>query len=112
MSSPVFTASAASPALYEERTALDLIGEAMGSGADVAAVPVDRVCEDFFSLGSGLAGEIVQRFANYGIRLVIVGDISRYLAGSQALRDFVREANRGRQVWFAATPDELAERLR
>lgn len=112
MSSPVFTASTATPMLSDERTALDLIGEAMGNGADVAAVPVERVSEDFFSLSSGLAGEVVQKFANYGIRLVLVGDISHYLAESQALCDFVREANRGRQVWFVATSDELDERLR
>jgi hypothetical protein len=27
-----------------------------------------------------------------------------------ALRDFVRESNRGRQVWFVADGDELARR--
>ncbi|RNL86915.1 DUF4180 domain-containing protein [Halostreptopolyspora alba] len=100
------------PTLGDERAALDLIGEALGCGAEVVAVPVERVSEDFFSLRSGLAGEIVQKFVNYGIRLVIVGDISPHLAGSQALRDFVGEANRGGQVWFVATPKELDERLR
>lgn len=92
--------------------ALDLIGEAMGCQAEVVAVPVERVDDAFFSLSSGVAGEIVQKFVNYRIRLVIVGDISPHTDRSQALRDFVREGNRGTQVWFVATQQELDEKLR
>ncbi len=43
---------------------------------------------------------------------MIVGDISRHLAESSALRAFVNEANRGKEVWFLATREELEERLR
>ncbi|MEU9115469.1 DUF4180 domain-containing protein [Streptomyces sp. NPDC048483] len=98
--------------LSDASAALDLIGEAMGCSAEVVVVPVERVADDFFSLSSGLAGEIVQKFVNYRIRLVIIGDISPHVAGSQALRDFVREANRGSQVWFVATQEEFDEKLR
>jgi hypothetical protein len=41
----------------------------------------------------------------------IVGDISAHLAESSALRDFVYEANRGRNVWFLANREELEQRL-
>ena len=53
----------------------------------------------------------MQKFANYGLRLAVVGDIAEPLGASAALRDFVRESNRGRQVWFVADGDELAQRL-
>lgn len=92
-------------------TALELIGDAMGCQAEVVAVPVERVADTFFALRSGVAGEVVQKFVNYRIRLVIVGDISSRVADSDALRDFVREANRGNQVWFVTDRAELEERL-
>ena len=47
----------------------------------------------------------------YRLHLVVVGDIARHVAASTALRDFVREANRGRQTWFVADAEELAARL-
>ena len=89
--------------------ALSLIHEA---GADWVAVPVERLDPAFFDLSTRLAGEIIQKFANYRVGLAIVGDIGDHLAASSALRDYVREANRGRHVWFVADADELRTRLR
>jgi hypothetical protein len=48
---------------------------------------------------------------SYGHRVAIVGDVSAYSASSAAFRDFVRETNRGRQIWFVASLEELAARL-
>jgi hypothetical protein len=90
--------------------ALDLIGAAF-SRADVVAVPVDRLDPAFFTLRSGLAGEIMQKFVNYRLRLAVVGDISGYVAASTALRDLVVESNRGNHVWFVADLDELDSHL-
>ena len=61
---------------------------------------------------TGVAGEVVQKFVNYRLRLAVVGGISGHVTRSTALRDFVVEANRGRQLWFVDTPAELEERLR
>ncbi|MBX9390112.1 DUF4180 domain-containing protein [Streptomonospora nanhaiensis] len=107
----VFECSAEGPEVRGVSSALDLIGEAWGTGAEVVVVPVERVADDFFSLRSGVAGDLTQKFAQYGVRLVVLGDISDRVARGTALRDFVREANRGRHVWFAATREELAARL-
>ena len=79
--------------------------------ADWIALPVERLDPSFFDLRSGVAGELAQKFANYNRRLAIVGDISAAVARSTALRDFVREANRGRQLWFVADDAELSARL-
>lgn len=90
--------------------ALDLIGATFGC-ADTVAVSARVLADDFFTLGTGLAGEIMQKFVNYSVRFVVVGDMSAHLARSNALRAFVGEANRGRHVWFTADLDELAQRL-
>jgi hypothetical protein len=47
----------------------------------------------------------------YRRRLVLVGDISGYVAQSRAFRDFVYEANNGTQAWFVQDIHELNERL-
>ncbi|MFK0111526.1 DUF4180 domain-containing protein [Streptomyces sp. NPDC091217] len=100
------------PALDGESAALDLVGDAMGQDAELVAVPAERVGDEFFRLRSGVAGAVVQKFVNYRLRLAVVGDISRHLADSSALRDFVYEANRGRHLWFVADDAELEGRLR
>jgi hypothetical protein len=93
------------------RDATDLIGDAKHAGAETVVIPVERLDEDFFRLRTGVAGELVQKFVTYGMRLAIVGDISAYIAESSALRDFMYEANRGRDVWFVANREELDRRL-
>ncbi|KUO18285.1 DUF4180 domain-containing protein [Streptomyces dysideae] len=100
------------PTLDGERAALDLIGDAMGQEAELVAVPVERVGAEFFRLRSGVAGAVMQKFVNYRVRLAVVGDVSRHVDGSTALRDFVHETNQGRQVWVLADFDALGEKLR
>ncbi len=54
--------------------------------------------EEFFDLKTKLAGELLQKFSNYNMSLVIAGDFSGYT--SKSLNDFIRECNRGRQIFF------------
>lgn len=68
-----------------------------------------QICEDFFVLSTGVAGEILQKYVNYGGRIAVYGDFSRYT--SKPLKDFIRENNRGRDVFFAATKDEAVDLL-
>ncbi|MFE3598313.1 DUF4180 domain-containing protein [Streptomyces sp. NPDC059096] len=108
---PVLVCDAAGPPLATEQDALDHLVPAAFQGAEVVAVPAERFDARFFDLSTGVAGAILQKLANYRLRLVVVGDISRHLRASAALPDLVRESNRGRQVWFVADMDELAARL-
>jgi hypothetical protein len=108
---PVLVCDPAGPPIATERDALDLIGAAF-LGATVVAVPADRLDPSFFSLGTRFAGEVMQKFANYRLRLVVVGDISRHLAASAALRALVTESNRHDHVWFVPDLDTLDARLR
>jgi len=107
----VLTCSTDGKKLRTDRDAVDLIGEALQSGAGMVVVPAERLAEDFFRLRTRVAGEFVQKFVTYGVRLAIVGDISTHLAESSALHDFVYEANRGRDLWFVTTREELEHRL-
>ncbi|MBO1331907.1 DUF4180 domain-containing protein [Streptomyces sp. VRA16 Mangrove soil] len=99
------------PPLGDERAALDLIGDAGYQGARWVAVPVQRCTDDFFRLRTRVAGGIVQKFANYRLGLAVLGDISGYVADSAALADFVRESNRGAQLWFLPDVETFAARL-
>ncbi|MER7420823.1 DUF4180 domain-containing protein [Micromonospora peucetia] len=106
----VLVCDPAGPPVVTEQDALDLIGAAF-LGAAVVALPASRLDVSFFSLGTRFAGEVMQKFVNYRIRLVVVGDISRHLAASSALRALVDESNRSDHVWFVPDLDALDARL-
>lgn len=90
---------------------LDLIGSAIGHGAELVMLPAERLPDEFFTLRTGLAGEVAQKFVNYRIRLAIVGDISQHVAESSALSAFVSESNRAGQLWFVPTKEDLDQKL-
>ncbi|BCL18000.1 DUF4180 domain-containing protein [Micromonospora sagamiensis] len=98
------------PPVVTVRDALDLVGAAF-LGAQVVAVPASRLDDSFFSLDTGFAGEVMQKFVNYQLRLVVLGDISRHLAASSALRALVHESNRADHVWFLPDLEALDARL-
>ena len=56
---------------------LDLFGELYGQYYDRIILYERNITHDFFDLQTRLAGEILQKFSNYRIRLVIVGDRDR-----------------------------------
>ncbi|MFI5750469.1 DUF4180 domain-containing protein [Streptomyces sp. NPDC051644] len=108
---PVLVRALDGAPLRDEQDALDLIGEGFRHDATWVAVPAGRLTDDFFRLRTRVAGDIVQKFVNYRLKLAIVGDISRHTDVSNALRDFVRESNRGTQLWFLPDMDALRTRL-
>lgn len=99
------------PAVRGYREAVDLVGETYGQDVALVVLPVERLDPRFFTLATGVAGEIVQKFAQYGLQLVIRGDVSAHMERSAAFRAFVQESDRGRQLWFVADDAELDERL-
>jgi hypothetical protein len=91
--------------------AIDLLGKAFENHAELIVIPVECLDDDFFRLKTRIAGELIQKFVQYRRRLAIVGDISRHLAESSALQALVNESNRGKDVWFLASLDQLSRRL-
>jgi hypothetical protein len=100
------------PVLASEAGSLDVIGALYGSGADLVVFAIEQLAPAFFDLRTGLAGAILQKFQNYGLRVAILGEIGQHTAVSPALADFVRETTRRGEVLFLADAEALAERLR
>src|ERR1017187_5176944 len=72
-----------------DRQAIGMISEASACQPELIVIPVELLGDDFFHLKTRVAGEVLQKFVTYRIRVVILGDISARLNESSALRDFV-----------------------
>ena len=96
--------------ITDAQSALDVL---MSAKYDIGTknIVIDKklITEDFFILSKGLAGEILQKYVNYGGRIAIYGDYSHYT--SKPLKDFIYESNKGKDVFFVATQDEAVEML-
>lgn len=79
------------------------------TGAARIAIDKNLICEDFFILSTGLAGEVLQKFINYHVKAAVYGDYARYT--SKPLRDFIYESNNGHDFFFVATRQEAIEKL-
>lgn len=88
---------------------LDLLGNLYYQGFDRIIIHKKNIVAAFFDLKNGMAGEILQKFSNYRVRLVIVGDFSDYT--SQSLKDFICESNKGKQVNFVNSTGEALSAL-
>jgi len=88
--------------ISDTQSALDLIATLRYTDdADAIALNKSAIAEDFFRLGSGIAGDVLQKFAQYRMRLAIYGDFSVYT--SKPLHDFIYESNNGREIGFLET---------
>ena len=81
----------------------------MKPARDRLAIEKSMLANDFFILSTRFAGEALQKLINYRFKIAIFGDYSHYT--SKPLKDFMRESNRGRDVFFVATQEEAIERL-
>ena len=92
--------------IFDGQSALDF---AVNAGAQLIIVNKAAIAEDFFKLSTGIAGEVVQKFVNYGYSLAIVGDFSGYT--SKPLRDYIYECNKGNHLFFANNEQEAVDKL-
>lgn len=96
--------------ITDAQSALDVLMSAKyEAGTKNIVIDKKLVAEDFFILSTGLAGEILQKYINYGGRIAIYGDYSRYT--SKPLKDFIYESNKGKDVFFASSEDEAVDML-
>ena len=99
------------PVITDAQSAIDLLMSAQYDvGSKDIVIPKQLVAEDFFVLSTGLAGEVLQKYVNYGGRMAIYGDYSRYT--SKPLRDFMYESNKGRDFFFVSTQEAALQKLR
>jgi GNAT superfamily N-acetyltransferase len=86
-----------------------LVAGCIEQGARALLLDRDALPAAFFELSTGLAGELVQKLANYRIRMAcVVPDLP---ARPARFREFAREANAGRELRFFATRREAVDWL-
>lgn len=88
---------------------LDIIADAGYHDCTRLIIHEMSLHRDFYHLNTGLAGEILQKFSNYRVKLAIVGDFTNIK--SKSLGDFIRESNCGRTVNFVNSVEEAVKRL-
>jgi len=88
---------------------LDIMGDANYLGANKIVLNKDYLTDDFFDLKTRIAGDILQKFSNYHMKIAIWGDFSIY--NSRSLKDFIYECNNGNTVFFSIDENEALSRL-
>jgi len=88
---------------------LDLLGNIYYQGFDRIIIHSKNITPAFFDLKNGMAGEMLQKFSNYRVRLAVVGDFSRFT--SKSINDFMMESNKTGHINFVATVSEAIQRL-
>lgn len=87
---------------------LELLGNLYYQGFDKVILHEKNLHADFFDLKTGIAGEVLQKFANYRVDLAIVGDFSKYK--SKSFQDFVLESNPKSHINFVSSVAEAISR--
>ena len=96
--------------ISDMQSALDLIATvSFEKGCNRIIINKNAVCEDFFILSRGIAGDILQKFTNYRTKLAIIGDYSKYT--SKPLQDFIYECNQGNDIFFVGKLDLAVVKL-
>lgn len=96
--------------ITDVRSALDLIMTVKyETGCTNIAMNKEAFADDFFILSTCLAGEILQKFINYGVRFAVYGDFSKYT--SKPLKDFMYESNKGKDIYFQPTVQLAVNKL-
>ena len=88
---------------------LDLFGDLVYNNCNRIIIHKRNFHENFFRLHTGIAGDILQKFSNYRIKLAIIGDFSEYK--SKSLQDFIRECNKGNSIFFLNSYDYAINRM-
>ncbi|MDR2651529.1 MAG: DUF4180 domain-containing protein [Prevotellaceae bacterium] len=73
-------------------------------GCCAIIVKKENIINDFFNLSTGIAGEILQKFSTYDMRMAIVGNFENIK--SKALNDFIYESNKIKRIIFVKTIEE------
>lgn len=106
---PIAEISAEGYLIEKEEDGLDLLGNLYYQGFDRIIIQAENITPAFFDLKNRMAGEILQKFSNYRVRLAIVGDFSNYT--SKSITDFMYESNNGKLINFLGSVEEALNKL-
>jgi hypothetical protein len=89
--------------------AVDLMMNCAYLGAGSLIVHEHHLAPGFFDLKTRLAGDILQKFSTYQMRLAIIGNFEKF--DSKSLRDFIYESNKGGRINFVQSIKQARESL-
>ncbi|MDF2713457.1 MAG: hypothetical protein K0R28_382 [Paenibacillus sp.] len=96
--------------INDVQEALDLMASIQyNDGCNKILIHKSNITEDFFELRTRLAGEILQKYTNYHVKIAVVGDFDGY--DSKSLKDFIYECNKGKQVFFLKEREDALHAL-
>jgi len=96
--------------ITDVQSALDFIATvSFEVGCERIILNKSAIVEDFFHLKTRLAGDILQKFINYHVKIAIVGDFSIY--ESKSMKDFIYESNNGKDIFFLPNRIEAIKKL-
>lgn len=102
--------SSEEPVITDVQSALDFVMTIKyETGCTNIALNREAIVNDFFVLSTRLAGEILQKFINYGVRFAVYGDFADYT--SKPLKDFMYESNRGKDIYFQPDASLAVDKL-
>jgi hypothetical protein len=87
--------------------AVNILGNANYLGADSVILKKEHLNPDFFDLKTGIAGDVLQKFSNYQMKLAVIGDFSNI--ESKSLRDFIYESNKGGRINFLENKEKALD---
>ena len=87
----------------------DLLGNLYYSDYDGIIIHEKNINSNFYDLKTGFAGEILQKFSNFRVRLVVIGNFDKYESAS--FKQFILESNKGKQVNFLSSLPEALKQL-
>jgi len=88
---------------------LDLLGNIYYQGFDRVIIHEKNIIPKFFDLKTKIAGDILQKFSNYRVKLAIIGDFTQY--ESKSFNDFMFESNKTSHINFVESLHEALEKL-
>lgn len=86
-----------------ESDASELLSVCMENETNLLLIPGERLPDEFFHLGTGIAGAILQKFVMYGVKCAVVLDKD---FENGRFRDLLIESNRGNSFRMYSSIDE------
>jgi hypothetical protein len=95
--------------IQNSQDGLQLLVDIGYQGFDRIIIYEKNITPDFFDLKNKIAGDILQKYSNYRVRLVIIGEYSKFT--NKSIRDFIYESNKFQQINFVSSLDEALAKL-
>lgn len=92
-----------------EQDSLDMIAVCFENNTNLIMLNAEVLADDFFKLRTGLAGQLLQKFVNYQIKVAVVLTNEQRIMGK--FKEFLAEANRGNDFRVFSSMEEAEKWL-